>query len=251
MASVTNHTEDELTVEQLAQRTGMTVRNIRAHQSRGLLPPPQVRARTGYYGPEHVARLELIREMQADGFNLTAIQRMLEGAPGASRELLGFKRAVTAPFETEEPEVLVRDELDARLGGEVSRKSLARAERLGVVRPLGPDSWEVPSPTLLRAAGQVIERGVSLDAALENLERVKRHAEGVARSFVRLYLEEVWRPFRAAGRPEERWPEVRRGVEELRPLASEALLAVFRLSMTHEVEEAFGRELERGRGRGR
>ena len=28
----------------------MTVRNIRAHQSRGLLPPPQLRGRTGYYG---------------------------------------------------------------------------------------------------------------------------------------------------------------------------------------------------------
>ena len=28
----------------------MTVRNIRAHQSRALLPPPQVRGRTGYYG---------------------------------------------------------------------------------------------------------------------------------------------------------------------------------------------------------
>ena len=67
---------DELTIDTLAQRTGMTVRNIRAHQSRGLLPPPEVRARTGYYGPEHVARLELIREMQVDGYNLEAIRRL-------------------------------------------------------------------------------------------------------------------------------------------------------------------------------
>ena len=43
--------DEQLTIDQLAQRTGMTVRNIRAHQSRGLLPPPAVRARTGYYGP--------------------------------------------------------------------------------------------------------------------------------------------------------------------------------------------------------
>ena len=65
-----------LTIDELAQRTGMTVRNIRAHQSRGLLPPPEVRARTGYYGPEHVARLRLIRDMQAGGFNLKAIERL-------------------------------------------------------------------------------------------------------------------------------------------------------------------------------
>ena len=37
----------EMTIDELARATGMTVRNIRAHQSRGLLPPPEVRARTG------------------------------------------------------------------------------------------------------------------------------------------------------------------------------------------------------------
>ncbi|HEY8502182.1 MAG TPA: MerR family transcriptional regulator, partial [Solirubrobacterales bacterium] len=47
--------EPNLTVEQLAYETGMSVRNIRNHQSRGLLQPPEVRARVGYYGPEHVA----------------------------------------------------------------------------------------------------------------------------------------------------------------------------------------------------
>ena len=57
---------------------GMTVRNVRAHQSRGLLPPPEVRGRTGYYGPEHVARIELIRELQADGFNLDLIRQLLD-----------------------------------------------------------------------------------------------------------------------------------------------------------------------------
>ena len=31
----------DLTIDQLAQRTGMTVRNLRAHQSRGLLLPPE------------------------------------------------------------------------------------------------------------------------------------------------------------------------------------------------------------------
>ena len=56
-----------MTIDELARRTGMTVRNIRAHQSRGLVPPPEVRGRTGYYGDEHLARIELIKELQADG----------------------------------------------------------------------------------------------------------------------------------------------------------------------------------------
>ena len=56
-----------LTIDELARVTGMTARNIRAHQSRGLLPPPEVRSRTGYYTPDHVDRIRLIQEMQAQG----------------------------------------------------------------------------------------------------------------------------------------------------------------------------------------
>ena len=32
-------TDDELTVDQLAARVGMTVRNVRAYAGRGLIPP--------------------------------------------------------------------------------------------------------------------------------------------------------------------------------------------------------------------
>src|SRR3954447_23954264 len=95
----------ELTIEQLAYQTGMSVRNIRNHQSRGLLPPPDVRARIGYYGPAHVERLLLIREMQADGFNLEAIRRLLSEG-GVADSLVGLKRAATAPFETEPAEII-------------------------------------------------------------------------------------------------------------------------------------------------
>ena len=83
----------------------MTVRNIRAHQTRGLLPPPVVRGRTGYYNEEHVARIELTREMQADGLNLEAIRRVLENSDGSAAEMLDFSRAIRVPFEDETPEI--------------------------------------------------------------------------------------------------------------------------------------------------
>src|ERR671918_787660 len=133
---VTDVTDDSLTIEALARRTGMTVRNIRAHQSRGLLPPPEVRGRIGYYGPEHVARIELIRELQADGFNLGSIRRLLEGARGSSAEVLRFTRALRAPFEDEQPQVVSGDELAERWGA-ADPRLLAKAERLGLVRAPG------------------------------------------------------------------------------------------------------------------
>src|SRR3954466_12904778 len=94
-ASASSETDAALTIDELAQRTGMTVRNVRAHQSRGLLPPPEVRGRTGYYTTEHVARIDLIRELQDDGFSLELIGRLLSSA-GSSEAAMRFVRAMRA-----------------------------------------------------------------------------------------------------------------------------------------------------------
>lgn len=235
----------ELTIDELARAAGMTVRNIRAHQSRGLLPPPDVRGRTGYYGPEHVARLELISEMQADGFNLRAIKRLLEASRGSAQEVLGFKRALMAPFEQEEPEFVEQTELEQRWGGRIDSKLLAKADKLGLMRPLGEGRYEIPSPTLYRAGLELLSLGVSPEMVLSAAEQIKRRSEAIAAGFVELFLEGVWKPFMQAGRPDDQWPRVREALERLRPLASEAVLAAFQQAMTEAVEEAFGKELER------
>ena len=236
----------QLTIDELARETGMTVRNIRAHQSRGLLPPPAVRARTGYYGPEHVARIKLIQEMQADGFNLAAIQRLLEGASGAVEQALGFKRAALAPFGEEAPEFVTLQELDQRLGGALDDRSLRRAEKLAIIRSLGDGRYEVPSPTLLRAGEELLDLGVPLHHVLAVAERINRHTRAVAEAFVRLFVQDVVGPMQKRGsrRPED-WARVREAVERLRPLATEALLAGFQQTMTLAVERRFADALGR------
>ncbi len=79
----------------------MSVRNIRSHQARGLLAPPEVRMRVGYYGPEHVAQLQLIRDLQDEGFNLGGIKRLLEDTHGTAERLLRVRQSLTAPLEDE------------------------------------------------------------------------------------------------------------------------------------------------------
>jgi len=239
-----------LTIEELAAETGMTVRNIRNHQSRGLLPSPEVRQRIGYYGDEHVARLRLIQEMQADGFNLSAIKRLLSGGPGVAQQLIGFKRIAAIPFETESPQIFTAEELTQRFGT-VTPKTLAKAQKLELLVPLGDGRFEAPTPSLLRMAEDVAGSGVPLSAALVVIEQVRRNCETVARSFVSLFLDEVWKPFVEAGRPDERWPEILEAVNRLRPLAEESLVMVFRPTMTGAVEHAVGKELSREAGRGR
>jgi len=233
----------ELTIEQLAGEVGMSVRNIRNHQSRGLLPAPEVRARVGYYGPDHVARLRLIIDLQADGFNLTAIERLLSGSDGLAERLLGLRKAVTTPFEAESPELITAEELLKRFG-EVDAKDAERIRKLRLLVPLGDDRFEAPSPALLQAAEEVLALGISLHAALSLVERVSRDCESISRAFTKLFLKEVWEPFEQAGQPDEHWDEIISAVNSLRPLASEALLALFKQRMTTQLEDAFGKVLE-------
>jgi DNA-binding transcriptional MerR regulator len=233
----------DLTIEQLAGEVGMTVRNIRNHHTRGLLPPPEVRARVGYYNAEHVARLRLILDLQADGFNLTAIERLLSGSDGLAERLLGLRDAVTTPFEPESAELVTVQELTARFG-EVDTKDIERVRRLKLLVPLGDGRFEVPSPALLKAAEEVVDLGIPLHAALVLVERVSRDCESVSRAFTKLFLRELWEPFDEAGQPDEGWDELIEAVNSLRPLASEALLALFKQRMTAQLESAFGKVLE-------
>jgi DNA-binding transcriptional MerR regulator len=247
MASVRTDTQGgtgELTIEQLAAEVGMSVRNIRNHHSRGLLPAPEVRARIGYYGPEHVARLRTILELQADGFNLAAIERLLNASGASAARLLGLRDAMTAPFESETPEVVTGEELLQRFG-EVQGRDVERIRKLKLLIPLGGDRFEVPSPALMRAAEQVTSLGIPLSSALDLVERVSRDCESISRAFVRLYLKELWEPFTDAGQPEERWDDVISAIGELRSIASEALLAIFKQRMTAQVETASAKLLER------
>lgn len=164
----------DLTIEQLAAATGMTVRNIRAHQARGLLAPPEVRLRVGYYGREHVAQLKLIRDLQADGFNLAGIKRLLDDTPATVERLARFREALAAARATEPSQELTRAELGRRfrVTAADATRVLARAERLGVLVPVGNDHYEVPSPSLLAVAERVVEHGIAIEDALGVFEAI-------------------------------------------------------------------------------
>jgi DNA-binding transcriptional MerR regulator len=234
-----------LTIEQLAAESGMTVRNIRAHRARGLLPAPEVRDRTGYYGPEHLARLRLISQMQGEGFNLRAIERLLEQTRGRPEQLMSLREVLSTPIEAEQPMVFTADELLRRFGDHAGPQELARAEKMGLLVQLGDGRIEAPLPSLLDAAEEVVSMGVPLSHALKVLAKFQEQCRLVAREFVKLFLEDLWEPFAADGYPEEHWQEVTASIERLLPLSASVIGAAYQLTMIAEVEQAFGRELAR------
>lgn len=241
----TQEATTELTIDELSRETGMTARNIRAHQSRGLLPSPVVRARTGFYGPEHVTRIRLIQDMQRQGFNLKSIERLLEvGAGGGSEQALQFERTLLQPFGNERPEVVSEEDL-AEIFGEFADSSLlAQAEGIGLLRPLGEGAWEAPSPTMLRASRDLTELGIPLTHALAVGESIREHTSAIAREFVRLFVNDVLDPIRQRGEPgQHELAAAGAAVERLRPLASNAVMASFAQVMTEAVERQLEKDL--------
>ena len=246
VATSDGESPNRFTIEQLAAQSGMSVRNIRSHQARGLLAAPEVRVRVGYYGPDHLAQLRLIRDLQEDGFNLAGIKRLLDDSQGTAERLMRFKDSLTASHEEPRERVSLA-ELGRRfrVGRPEARRVLARAERLALLIPVGGDQYEAPSPSLLTAAEEVVARGISLEAALGIFGELDRHCDAVARAFVKLFVEQVWRPFQRADMPAERWPEIDDSIERLRPLAADALLAIFNRRMKSQIEAAFGELTQR------
>lgn len=222
------------TIDELARESGMTVRNVRAHQSRGLLPPAEIRVRTGYYTQQHVSRLKTIQELQAEGFNLKAIERLVEVSNGSNDALFEFRRALLTSFTEEEPELTTTAELEERLGGPFDPKTQKKAEKLGLVKHLGGDRYEVPSPTLVSAGEELVSLGIPLAHALAVGEQINRHSRAIAHAFVKLFVQDVVDS--EAQRTPEEWSRLADALERLSPLATDAVRAGFQLTMSAAVE---------------
>jgi hypothetical protein len=87
--------------------------------------------------------------------------------------------------------VFTEAELAQRFGEQADARVLARAEEIGLLTPLGDGRFEVPLPSLLDAAEEVVAQGVPLKHALIVIAKVRQQCRTVAREFVKLFLEDV------------------------------------------------------------
>jgi DNA-binding transcriptional MerR regulator len=107
------------TIDELAASAGTTTRNVRAFQSRGLLPPPHLAGRTGRYDHGHQIRLAAILRLQQRGYSLAAIADLSAAwERGATLEdILGFgaparrRRPRRPAMEKGDADVISLDEL--------------------------------------------------------------------------------------------------------------------------------------------
>lgn len=229
---------DEYTIDQLAARAGMTVRNVRAHLSRGLLAPGEMRGRTAWYSPEHLDRLGLIAGLQRRGFSLAAIGVLINQTPsGSAEEALRLYRGMLAPWQPEEPVEIAADEFTSWAGAELPAEAVAQLVDTRMVEPAGPGRLRILNPSMLRAGAHAVALGMAPEAIVEVGVELRTRTRAIADLFVGLFRDQVWRAHVEAGLPRSGADGVRTAVEALQPVATQSLLGAFRQSMQDAMDE--------------
>lgn len=229
-------------IDELARRAGTTSRTIRAYQTRGLLPPPRLVGRTGYYGEEHLTRLRIIAELQERGWSLEAIRHLLDtwARGGDLTHLLGFRALLTSPLVAEEPRRYTTAELLERFD-DATAADIDRAVDAGLLRRVEEDVFEARSPLLVEAGAELHRAGVPTAAILDLVEAVRGAVGHIADRFVEVVATHVVGPLaRRAADPAELEQAVAR-IARLRPLA----LEVLRPLLAWELERAIAAAVER------
>ncbi|MFJ8729189.1 MerR family transcriptional regulator [Streptomyces bauhiniae] len=237
---MTTEAEDPtLTIDELAARSGVTVRTVRFYGTRGLLPPPEIGPRrVGRYGREHLARLALIEELRFQGMTLAAIERYISRLPAdLTAQDLAVHRAVVSSWAPEAVETVGRAELDRRAGRRLSEEDVRRLTAMDVLAPEG-DDWRVDTG-LLRLAVQLLDLPFSQEVILAARTTLLDHSRAAARELSSLLRDAV---------PEHTPQDVRTLSAHMQPLVIQALLTTFQRSLRQEVREWLGDE-DAGRGR--
>ena len=236
-----------LTIDELAQSVGMTVRNLREWRTLGLLPPAEIRGRVGYYDPSVVTRIEWIKQLHEQGFKLELIRRMLDASDGFGEDVMRLASALRAPFREQDGPAVDLVEL-ARRWGSINPRKLRKAAELGLIRKRADGGYEFTSARVARVGEALSELGLSVDETLEATAEIRAHADSVAELFERVWMRHVWQPFLEAGKPEEDLPRLQQTLAEVQPLAMDAVVALFTVAMEAKIEEGIAREVERAAG---
>ncbi len=233
---------DLLTVEELAARSGVTVRTIRFYAGRGLLPPPTLRGRLGLYGKDHLARLELVSELSSLGFTLAAIERFLDRLPvSVGAEELALQRALLAPWVPEQLEEVERGELERRAGRTLSDAELTALEALGVLdRAAGDGRIRLHGSASLAVGLESLEMGLPPEVLRRSHELIARHTAALAGDLMRLFQDEVLQPYRDRGHPAAERDQLQELLTRLKPITVRGVVTAFGRAINRTIRERLG-----------
>jgi DNA-binding transcriptional MerR regulator len=232
----------EFRVQELAERAGVTVELLRSYQSKGLMPPPRHEGRVAWYGPRHLERLRLIRDLKERGYSLRMIERAVQR---------GAEQPDEAVAVTELPEErLTLNELAEHT--RVPPAMLRSLEASGVLRPRrsGSKWWYTDADVrAVRMLLSLLGGGLPMEEFMRVASLQLDAAQAVADGAVALFMKYAREPLLDAGLPQRE--EAERMVAALRLMmhAATALMTYnfqrMVLAAAQQVVEQEGSQSER------
>ena len=189
-ADTASDVESGYRLDELARRAGVASTTVRLYRAKGLLAPPRLEGRTGWYDDTHLSRLRLIARLQAEGYSLAGIANLLEQwERGRSLDaVIGVEAELDALVGDVHAIVLEPAELLARFpDGSVTAELLQRSASLALAQPTDDGKIRIADRRFLESGAALAHLGVPLDVILDEWEALVAHTDEIAARFVGLF----------------------------------------------------------------
>ncbi len=246
--------DEEFTVDELAARANMTVRNVRAYAARGLIDPPRLEGRTGYYHRGHLQRLQLVRDLLDRGYTLAAVEKAVLSSPAtATATALDLLHLLDEPWSDVEPELMSRDALAALAHVDRDDALIDALVEFGLAAWVEDDheSVRLIQPAIVRNGAAAVALGLPANDIIALFPLMQKNLRAIADAFVSNAVAAIAQPFIDHGLPAEEAPEVLGAIEKLLPVASQVTYAMFRHALAEAIDAEIGTQLDEVGLRGR
>jgi DNA-binding transcriptional MerR regulator len=189
----------EYRLDELATEAGVASTTVRLYRTKGLLPPPRLVGRTGWYDESHLARLRLIARLQEQGHSLAGIGQLIatwEQGRGLD-EVVGVEEQLDALLH-QRAVVLSPEELASRFPAAVLTPELIlRARQLGLLDFTEDGRVRMRDSRFVDTGANLVALGVPPSAVLDEWEKLSAATDEIAARFISLFethlLPEDWR----------------------------------------------------------
>ncbi len=180
----------EFRLDELARQAGVATTTVRLYQSRGLLAPPRLEGRTGWYDDTHLSRLRLISRLQNEGHSLAGIADLLdqwERGRGLDA-VIGIEAELDSLLGDAHAVVLDPADLLGRFPqGSMTPELMQRAAALGLVEPTQDGKVRVADRRFLETGSALAHLSVPPEVILDEWEALTAHTDDIAERFVTIF----------------------------------------------------------------
>lgn len=238
----------EYRLDELARQADVASTTVRLYQSKGLLAPPRLEGRTGWYDDSHLSRLRLIARLQDEGHSLAGIADLLQKwEQGRNLDaVIGIEVELDSLLGEAHAIVLDPAELLGRFPeGSMTLELMQRAAALGLVEPTEEGTVRVADRRFLDSGSALADLGIPLDVILDEWDVLVAHTDDIAQRFINIFeahlAPEDWQD----GLDTDGARELATTLAQLQATARQVLLAALDASVARLGRERLGELIDR------